>query len=151
MAGFRLSDDEVWAFVTDAHTGVMTTLRRDGSPVALPLWFAVVDRAIYTRTRGKKLARIANDARASFLVESGEKWGELKAVHLNGTAAIIQADAELTAAIDAEMQRKYAAFRTPTSKMPAATVQHYATSMQMVRFVPEGKVLSWDNAKLLQG
>ena len=29
---FRLTDDEIWAYVTDAHTGVMTTLRRDGSP-----------------------------------------------------------------------------------------------------------------------
>ncbi len=150
MAGFRLSEDEMWAFVTDAHTGIMTTLRRDGSPVALPLWFVVVDRTIYTRTRGKKVARIANDTRASFLVESGERWAELKAVHLSGTATIVDPDAALTAAIDAEMHRKYAAFRTPASKMPAATAQHYASSMRLIGFVPTGKVLSWDNAKLLQ-
>ena len=43
---FRLSDEEIWEFVTNAHTGIMTTLRRDGVPIAMPLWFAVVDRAI---------------------------------------------------------------------------------------------------------
>ena len=46
---FRLTDDEIWAYVTDAHTGIMTTLRRDGMPIAMPLWFAVVDRAIYVQ------------------------------------------------------------------------------------------------------
>ena len=59
----RLSDDEVWEFVRDAHTGVMTTLRRDGMPISLPVWFAAVDRIIYIRTRGRKLQRIANDPR----------------------------------------------------------------------------------------
>ena len=54
---FRLTDDEIWAFVTDAHTGIMTTLRRDGMPISMPLWFACVDRAIYVHTRGRKLQR----------------------------------------------------------------------------------------------
>ncbi len=149
MAGLRLDDDEIWAFVTDAHTGIMTTLRRDGAPVTLPLWFAVVDRVIYTRTRGKKVSRVANDARASFLVESGDRWSELTAVHLSGTATVVEPDGALTAAIDAEMHRKYAAFRTPSSKMPAATARHYASGMSVIAFTPTGKVLSWDNAKLL--
>lgn len=151
MAGLRLSEDEMWAYVTDAHTGIMTTLRRDGSPVALPLWFAVVDRSIYTRTRGKKLARITNDSRSSFLVEGGEKWAELKAVHVSGSASIVEPDDELTAAFEAEMERKYKAFGTSRSKMPSATARHYATTTQMVRFLPEGRIVSWDNAKLVQG
>ena len=64
---FRLTDDEIWEYVASAHTGIMTTLRRDGMPIAMPLWFAAVDRAIYVHTRGKKLTRMAHDPRASFL------------------------------------------------------------------------------------
>lgn len=75
-----LTDDEIWSFVTGGDTAIMTTLRRDGMPITLPLWFARVDRTMYAHTRGKKLRRLARDRRASALVESGEAWVELKAV-----------------------------------------------------------------------
>ena len=75
-----MTEAEIWAFVTDAPTGILTTLRRDGVPVALPIWFACLDGAIYLQTRGKKLQRIAHDPRASFLVETGHRWVDLKAV-----------------------------------------------------------------------
>ena len=37
----RLSDEEAWAELAAAHTGIFTTLRRDGRPVTLPTWFVV--------------------------------------------------------------------------------------------------------------
>ena len=149
MAGFRLTDDEIWQFVTDAHTGVMTTLRRDGTPISLPLWFACVDRAIYVHTRGRKLSRIAHDGRAAFLVESGEAWIELKAVHFTGTAEQVELDFDLLARVESETARKYEAFRTPAARVPEATARHYASTMRWVRFTPDDRVLSWDNAKLV--
>jgi nitroimidazol reductase NimA-like FMN-containing flavoprotein (pyridoxamine 5'-phosphate oxidase superfamily) len=149
MASPRMTDDEIWAFVSDAHTGVMTTLRRDGVPIALPLWFACVDRQVYAQTRGKKLQRIAHDSRSSFLVESGERWAELQAVHFTGTAEIIDVEGDLARQIRQEIERKYAAFTTPRAAMPKATGDHYATTMSaVVRFTPDTRVLSWDNRKL---
>lgn len=147
----RLTDDEIWTFVADAHTGVLTTLRRDGTPIALPVWFACIDRAIYVHTRGRKLQRIGHDPRASFLVEAGEAWAELKAVHLTGRAEQVELDDGLRARVDAESDRKYAAFRTAASDMPAAVAATYASTMCWVRFTPDGRVLSWDNAKLPGG
>ena len=44
--GISMSDDEAWHFIEQGHTGILTTLRRDGWPVALPLWFPVHDRRI---------------------------------------------------------------------------------------------------------
>jgi hypothetical protein len=49
---------EIWDYVTDAPTGILTTLG-DGVPIAMPIWFACVDRTIYIRHAGKKLQRIA--------------------------------------------------------------------------------------------
>jgi nitroimidazol reductase NimA-like FMN-containing flavoprotein (pyridoxamine 5'-phosphate oxidase superfamily) len=144
----RLTDDEVWEYVTNAHTGIMTTLRRDGMPIAMPLWFMVADRTMYVSTRGKKLRRLAHDPRASFLVESGERWAELKAVHFTGTAALVEPEPELLAHLEAEDVRKYDAFRTAPADMPAATAQVYASTMRWVRFTPDARVLSWSNAKL---
>jgi len=144
----RLTDDEVWDYVASAHTGVMTTLRRDGMPISMPLWFMVADRAVYVSTRGKKLQRLARDPRASFLVESGERWAELKAAHFTGTAAVIQPDGELLTHLEAEDARKYDAFRTAAADMPEAVAQVYASTMRWVRFTPDARVLSWSNAKL---
>lgn len=147
----RLTEQEIWDFVSGAHTGIFTTLRGDGTPIALPMWFVTIDRTIYVHTRGKKLRRIAHDPRASFLVESGERWVELKAVHFTGTAELIEPAPELQRRIDDESARKYDAFRTPAEAMPAATARHYATMMRWVRFTPNERVLSWDNRKLTGG
>jgi nitroimidazol reductase NimA-like FMN-containing flavoprotein (pyridoxamine 5'-phosphate oxidase superfamily) len=145
-----MDDGEIWAFLTDAHTGVLTTLKRDGTPVALPVWFAVVDRKIYTGTRGKKLLRIAHDPRSSFLVETGLAWAELKAVHVATEARILgEPDPELASRIAAEMARKYSTARTPSSQMPTASAEHYKSNPgRTVELVPTGKILAWDNSKM---
>ena len=146
--GVRLTPDELWATLEGAHTGIFTSLRRDGAPVALPTLFAVVDRKLYFRTpaKAKKLARIRNDPRGSFLVESGLAWKELKAVHLNGRAVLVEPGEETERAQEA-MNAKYRAYRTERQAMPDASKQHYARFV-WIRFDPEGEPLSWDNAKL---
>ena len=95
----------------------------------MPVWFAVVDRTVYTGTRGKKLVRVRNDPRAAFLVESGDRWAELKAVHVTGRARVLEEISdELRERIDAELDRKYAAYRTAKTDMPSATRTVYATA-----------------------
>ena len=51
--GVRLNEDEAWVELDTAHTGILTTLRRDGRPVSIPVWFATVGRHIYVRTPAK--------------------------------------------------------------------------------------------------
>jgi nitroimidazol reductase NimA-like FMN-containing flavoprotein (pyridoxamine 5'-phosphate oxidase superfamily) len=145
----RMTQGEIWDFLTNGHTGILTTLRRDGVPVSMPIWYAVVDRVIYIGTRGKKLVRIKHDARSSFLVETGERWAELRAVHLTGKSEIIEPAAELAARVNAEMDRKYAAYRTAPRAMPEATRNTYAQAKRgLVRFTPDERILNWDNSKL---
>lgn len=145
----RLSRDEAWKVVTAAHTGILTTLRRDGVPMALPVWFVALDDAVYFRTpaRSKKVGRVANDSRASFLVESGERWAELEAVHLTGRVEVV-VDEEVIARVGADFHEKYASFRTPSSEMPPATRGHYEVAKVTIRFVPDDRIVSWDNRRL---
>lgn len=140
-----MTDDEAWAFLEAGHTGIFTTLRRDGVPISLPVWFATVDRRIYIGTRGKKVTRVANDPRCSFLVEAGERWAELQAVHLTGTATVIEPEGELRDRIGAQIRDKYSAYRTTSKAMPSATKAHYAAPGAMIEIVPDDRVLSWDN------
>ena len=145
----RLSEDEAWSVIEGSHTGIITTLRADGSPVTLPMWFVVIDRAVcfFTFAPTKKVARIKRDPRASFLVESGERWIDLQAVHLSGHLEPVTDD-DAIARIDAAMEDKYASFRTQHEAMPAATQARYEASKRYYRLVPEHRMLTWDNALL---
>ena len=145
----RLTVDEAWEAVESAHIGILTTLRRDGMPIALPVWFVVDDRsvALMTPAGTKKIARIRHDPRASFLVESGEQYAELRGVHLTGRVEAVE-DALATSRIEAAVEAKYAAFRPPADSLPAAAQAYYAKQV-FLRFVPEGRILTWDNARLV--
>jgi PPOX class probable F420-dependent enzyme len=146
--GIRLTVDEAWEAVESAHTGILTTLRRDGMPIALPVWFVVDDRsvALVTPAGTKKIARIRHDPRASFLVESGERYTDLRGVHLTGRVEIVE-DATSVSRIESAVNDKYAAFRPPAASLPAAAQAYYASQV-FLRFVPEGRILTWDNARL---
>lgn len=147
--GVRLDENEAWALVEASHTGILTTLRRDGTPIALPVWFVALDRRVYVSgpSTTKRLARIGRDPRVSFLVEGGERWAELRAVHLNGRASVVD-DGELLARVAAAGDQKYAAFRTARTAMPDATLAHYDVRTATIEIVPEGRLLTWDNRKL---
>jgi PPOX class probable F420-dependent enzyme len=146
--GIRLTSDEAWEAVGAAHTGILTTLRRDGMPIALPVWFVVDDHtvAMMTPAGTKKIARVRHDPRASFLVESGERWVDLRAVHLTGRLEIVE-DAAAISHIETAVNDKYVAFRPPLANLPAATTAYYASQV-FLRFVPDGRILSWDNSRI---
>ena len=152
--GISMSDDEAWDFIEKGHTGILTTLRRDGWPVALPLWFAVHDRRIYlgTPSQSMKLKRISHDDRGSFLVETGERWAELAAVHVPVRATVLdpEADADEVGRAGRLFAEKYAASRTSSKAMPEATSKRYR-SQRIIRLDPAGPPISWDNARIRMG
>ena len=90
--------------------------------MSLPIWYVVDGRTIVVRTppRTKKVARVKRDARAAFLVESGERWIDLLGVHLSGTVRIVD-DADEVSRLDAALDAKYAGFRPDAAVLPAAT------------------------------
>jgi hypothetical protein len=144
----RLTDSEAWEALGSSHTGILTSLRRDGVPVSLPVWFVVDDGAILVAgpAASPKFTRIRRDGRIAFLVESGEAWKDLRAVHLVGRGDIVEQPDWVS--IDALFDAKYAGFRTPRQKMPAATQAHYAGARSLVRLTPTERLLTWDNQRL---
>ena len=145
----RLSRAEAWDVLATAHTGIFTSLRRDGVPITTPVWFVVLDERIYLSgpAQAKRHARVRRDPRVSFLVESGRRWAELRAVHVTGRARIVS-DPELLGRVSSALDAKYAAFRTPRAAMPAATRAHYQVETATIEIAPDQRLLSWDNARL---
>jgi len=147
--GIRLSREEAWAVLAGTHTGILTTLRADGTPIATPVWFAVLDERVYvgTPSHTKKVARLRRDPRVSFLVESGTRWAELRAVHLTGRATFVT-DPELMRRVNELLAAKYARFRTERTAMPDDTRRYYEVPRTLIEITPEPRMLTWDNARL---
>ncbi|HEY3669961.1 MAG TPA: pyridoxamine 5'-phosphate oxidase family protein [Acidimicrobiia bacterium] len=147
--GVRLSDDEAWAELAAAHTGILTTLRRDGRPVPLPVWFVAIDRHVYVRTptRTRKVEHVEHDPRATFLVERGEQWAELCAVMLHADVALLGEGRERDT-VETALTEKYAGFRTESAQLPDATRAHYAVESAVLKLSPVGRLVTWDNSKL---
>jgi PPOX class probable F420-dependent enzyme len=147
--GVRLTDDEAWAELAAAHTGILTTLRRDGRPVSLPVWFVALDRHVYVRTPAgtHKVGHVRHDPRATFLVERGERWAELCAVMVHADVELLEAGDERDA-VEAALNDKYTTFRTDDAHLPDATRAHYAVESAVLRLTPVGRLVTWDNSKL---
>lgn len=161
--GIQLTEEEAWEFLEQSHTGIFTTLRADGVPLSLPIWFVTMDRAIYTRgpSKAKRVARVRRDDRACFLVESGEQWIELKAVLLTGHVSIVDDAHEITR-VSHRFDAKYpvatrlaspppkAAVKNADSRvaLPEATKKHYGSGATTLRFDPDERQVSWSNAKI---
>jgi nitroimidazol reductase NimA-like FMN-containing flavoprotein (pyridoxamine 5'-phosphate oxidase superfamily) len=148
--GVRLTEDEAWERLATSHTGIITTLRRDGWPVSLPMWFAVVDRKIYMRTlaASKKALRIKRDERACFMVESGEAWKDLAAVVVPVRASMIDPDGDEAKRALAAIVAKYQGFGVPQEQVPKATTKHYGATSVVIRLDPAGEMITWNNAKI---
>jgi len=145
----RLGRDEAWGVLAAAHTGIFTTLRSDGVPISLPVWFVALDERVYVATPShtRKVGRVRRDPRCSFLVESGDRWAELVGVHLTGRARIVT-DPDMLERVRDRLNDKYDAFRTPRSAMPDATRRHYEVETTVIAVEPDRRMLTWDNSRL---
>jgi nitroimidazol reductase NimA-like FMN-containing flavoprotein (pyridoxamine 5'-phosphate oxidase superfamily) len=147
--GITLDDEELWRYLEEGHEGLFSTLRADGWPVTLPVWYVTLDRAVYVRSspRTKKLARVRRDPRSSFVVSSGAHWVELKAVVLTCHAAELDPGSERDGVLQA-FDDKYRSFRLQSSAMPSSSKRHYQGEPAVIRLDPVGPPLSWDNSRL---
>jgi PPOX class probable F420-dependent enzyme len=145
----RLSRAEAWEVLGHSHTGILTSLRSDGVPITLPVWFVALDEHVYVDAvaRTKKVARIRRDPRVSFLVESGERWQELRGVHLTGRARIMSEPALIERVREA-LGEKYAGYAGDRSAMPADTRSHYEVEHLIIEIDPDERILSYDNARI---
>lgn len=147
----KLPVEEAWAGIEGSHTAIFTTMRGDGTPISLPVWFVVIDRIIFVTTSvgAKKVGRVRNNPRAAFVVESGQRWAELRAVHLTGRATVVDDD-DLAGRVRAASKAKYDTYRIRPDAMPTPTLERYGRQAAVIRFAPDHRILSWDNSRMIE-
>jgi hypothetical protein len=116
----------------------------------LPVYHVVVHDRIFIRTGvdSMKARRLRRNSRASFLVEAGEQWAELRAVHLTGSVTVLDPDDPAVINLTAAMDAKYGDNRVAPERMSEATRAHYAKPRTFLQFEPDERLLSWDNRRI---
>ncbi len=89
MANVRMSDDERNAFLAEPRLGILITLRVDGTPIGIPVWFDWNGEVVkmFAGKDSNKVVRLKNNPTASLLVTNRvgepERW-----IAFDGTVGI---------------------------------------------------------------
>jgi PPOX class probable F420-dependent enzyme len=142
---------EVAAFLTESRTAILATTGPDGTPDPVPMWFVVEDDVLWMRTYAKsqKVRNLERHPRAAILVETGERYVELRGVQLTGEVEIVR-DIDVICRVFADLMVKYEGLDpqfvddTAEAYRPTAGKQ-VALAVRWTQ--PEWSVVSWDHRK----
>jgi general stress protein 26 len=148
----RLSPAEVDEYLASQRTIIVTTLRRDGSPVAHPLWFVKIGNSIYFDTQAGSLKHknILGDPRVCAVVESGESYFELRGVRIEGACEPVS-DSEEIDRVQTALAEKDQALGSGMAEMPdwfsKSRNQRRSRGDRVMLRLPMDRVYSWDFSK----
>jgi PPOX class probable F420-dependent enzyme len=148
-----MSPAEIEAFLESQRTLVLVTLRRDGSPVAHPMWFAKLGDAVYVNTRqdSLKCKNVSRDPRVCAVVEAGEAYLELRGVRIEGRCQRVGDPDEVArvAAAQAEKERRIGSgMRELPAWFSESRSRRLGRGDRVMLRIPMERVYSWDFSKL---
>jgi len=142
----KMTDEEVWDFLEQAHSLQVATIGKDGAPHLTTVWFGIKDGRILFETYGKsqKVMNLRRDNRIAVLAEDGTTYDTLRGVSINGTAEIIDENPGLTEEMRFLVQVH---FKGLTESDLDKTAEQMAKKRIVIAVTPE-RVMSWDHHKL---
>ena len=151
-----MSEEEIRDFLSSARTMILTTIGPDGVPDPVAMWFVLRDGEaggsdIWMRTYAKsqKVANIRRDPRVAILVESGDRYAELKGVQISGRLELSD-DIDTICDIAAALLVKYEGLDPAYIEATREAYRPTAVKQVAMRLVPE-RTVSWDHAKIVTG
>ena len=150
--GIELTGAELDDYFAHAPRAILCVGRDGKAPLALPMWFAWHDGAIYMNTalKSKKIDDVRQNPEVSCLVESGEQYFTLKAVLVIGRCEINtnqdEVNIEAWNAWIGRVKPLYSRLLDP-SKLPPHLARFYAQPRATLKITPRS-ITSWDFAKI---
>src|SRR5579859_2322418 len=85
-----MNEEEIQAFLQEERTLQVATIDHDGYPHLVAMWYVLLDGqvAFWTYARSQKAVNLRRDPRLTCLVETGERYDELRGVQIKGQAII---------------------------------------------------------------
>ncbi len=141
----RMNDEEIRAFLEEQRTLQVATIDHDGWPHLIAMWYVLINDqiAFWTYAKSQKVVNLRRDDRLTCLVETGERYDELRGVQIKGRA-IINDDRETVQRIgEAIWVRLTGSLNDTTRQMVEAQA-----AKRVVVFVKPVEIVSWDHQKL---
>ncbi|MCH8066861.1 MAG: TIGR03618 family F420-dependent PPOX class oxidoreductase [Chloroflexi bacterium] len=129
-----MSDEARETFLAETRLGVLSTLREDGAPISVPVWFEWDGHhaRMFTTASSRKVARLARDARASLLVaariDEPEAW-----VAIDGRIDIME---EGAGDLAERLAAKYWDLDDPDKRATVETWRRAAAALRVLELIP---------------
>lgn len=143
-----MSADEVHDFLAAGGTVQVALHGPDGYPDITPMWFVIDDQTLWMRTYGKsqKVLNARRDPRACALIETGDRYLELRGVQITGDLEIVD-DVDRICWVAARLMVKYEG--VAAEHIPALEVAYRdRASKQVALGLPLDRIVSWDHRKM---
>ena len=141
----RMNDEEIRAFLEEQRILQVATIDHDGWPHLVAMWYVLINDQIvfWTYAKSQKAVNLRRDARLTCLVETGQRYDELRGVQIKGRA-IISDDRETIQRIGEVIWERYTgSLNDNTRQMVVAQA-----AKRVVIFVKPVEIASWDHRKL---
>lgn len=140
-----MTNEEIQAFLQEERTLQVATLDHDGYPHLVAMWYVLADQQIvfWTYAKSQKALNLRRDPRLTCLVETGERYEELRGVQIKGRARII----DDRAAVQRYGEMIFERYTGPLNESMRAMVAAQAAKRIVVLIEPV-EIVSWDHHKL---
>ena len=142
----RMGEAELAAFLDEQRTVIVATNGRDGWPHLMPLWYLVRGGELWSWTyaRSQKVRNVERDPRATWQVETGETYDQLRGVMVKAKVALHH-DLETVSAFGVELFGRYAG---ASGDAVLDMVRAQAPKRVVMQFVADEPPVTWDHRKL---
>jgi PPOX class probable F420-dependent enzyme len=141
----QMAPEEVDAFLDEGRVMNVATRNRDDTIHLVAMWYCVIDGvpAFWTYGRSQKIRNVERDPRMTCLVETGERYEELKGVELVGRGEVVH-DRDEIMAVGAAIYERYFG---PLTEEAQPFLERTGAKRLVVR-IHVDRVVSWDHTKL---
>jgi PPOX class probable F420-dependent enzyme len=141
----RMTPEDTDAYLRQPHTMVMCTINHDATIHAVAMYYGFLEGcvAFETKTKSQKVQNLRRNPTITCLVESGDRYEQLKGVSLVGRGEIVD-DYDRMWELGLSIWERMTAPYTP------AADEHIRTMLnkRVVVKVHVDRVVSWDHSKL---
>lgn len=143
-AAIHMTPEEIDAYLAGRHTLKVATINHDGAIHLVAMWYGFLDGAVafWTYAKSQKVRNLERDPRLTGLVDTGERYEELRGVELVGRGEIIT-DREQVMAVGQSIYDRYQA----DGGGPPVDLERMGAKRCAVRLTVD-RVVSWDHTKL---
>ena len=142
----KMTDAEIDAFIDEERTLQVASINKDGTPHLVAMWFALFEGklAFWTYGKSQKVLNVRRDPRLTVMLETGDKYEELKGVTIYGNARVIS-DLDVVLQFGEVVYERY--WGPIDSDLVREGVRTMGAKRVLIVVEPD-KVVSWDHAKL---